>query len=297
MSNTIFYTILLVNLIVTIGVSIYWHKKEKNIIMAVYFLLLPVVGLVIYAVSLWMYKIGKKTGYDRETLVKRLDVETPHQMPSLRKELDIIPVQEAMAVSDVEEKRHLLLEQLKKDEENNYYSILAAGRDEDSESAHYVAAARMQAYRKKFMDILEERDKIYGEVEEDEEIMTYLSMLSDYIDSELLEEKEADLYKKEYCNVIEKELSRINKMLGSVECTNYLHYMFSINGTQDIEKVWSLIPMEKRSEESYFTMIKFYYRLKKKVKFYECIDELKKSKIMLSPKGIEMLRYWEARRG
>ena len=101
--------------------------------------MLPVLGEIIYFLPQLLLCIAKSGNYDRESLVKRLEVEQEHVMPELKKELNVIPISDAMAVSSNVEKRTLLLDQLKKNIFTNYKTILIAGTDSDSESVHYVA--------------------------------------------------------------------------------------------------------------------------------------------------------------
>lgn len=143
--------LILILLIINIIISLIWFilKLEKKQVawMALFFICLPGLGYLIYYVPRILEKIIYENKYDRESLVKRFDIEKSQERPYLEEELNVVPIEDAMVISNNTEKRTLLLNQLKKDMLNSYRSLLVAENDEDSESAHYVAAAKMEVYR------------------------------------------------------------------------------------------------------------------------------------------------------
>lgn len=288
--------ILIINLIITILCAVIWNKKCKGILIVIYFLFLPILGPGIYFLSGLLYQLKKETGYDRETLVKRLDIEAPRQAPMMKKELNIVSVEEAMAVGKVSEKRELMLEQLKKEDSNKYRHILVAGRDEDSETAHYVAAAKMEAYRKKFAEIIELKNQIKDSGAAVREYNQLLLKIEDYIESGLVEEKEATIYMEEYCKIMDENFGLEGDTFTTREYTNYIRYLIVLKENEKVEAFWNKQHDKDKNEESYLAMLRYYYDNLQKDKFYQCIDELKKSDIILSPGGLELFRYWESRR-
>ena len=135
--------------------------------------------------------------YDRENLVKRLEIEQERVMPAVEKELNVIPIEDAMVISSNVEKRALLLEQLKKDINANYKVILPAGSDSDSESAHYVAAARMEVYRRKQVILAAKKKEWEKERDNPDKLKAYLNEIEDALDSNRLADKEEDIYRTE----------------------------------------------------------------------------------------------------
>ena len=116
--------------------------------MAVFFVFLPGIGFLIYFLPGLLWAFLEKAGVDREAVLTHVSwIDRQPEHPDVREALDVVPVEDAMAVSGNAEKRALLLKQLRKDLKENYKILLAAEQDEDSESAHYVAAAKMEIYR------------------------------------------------------------------------------------------------------------------------------------------------------
>ena len=183
--------IILINTIISVSFAVRMISKGQKAWLALFFMVFPVMGIVIYLIPLLIFRIRGKSSYDRETLIKRLEVKKENVMPVVEKELNVIPVEDAMAVSSNVEKRALLLGQLKKDISRNYKTILVAGNDSDSESAHYVAAAKMEVYRRKQIQLATYKKEWENNTDSDEKAKCYLKELAEYIESDLLAEKEA----------------------------------------------------------------------------------------------------------
>lgn len=287
--------ILLINTIVSILFAVKMKSEGQKAWIACFFLVFPVMGFLVYLIPLLIFRIWGIGSYDRETLVKRLDVKQESIMPAVEKELNIIPVEDAMAVSSNSEKRNLLLEQLKKDISENYKTVLVAGSDSDSESAHYVAAARMEVYRRKQSQLSVIRKEWENDKDNHEKLLCYLKELADYIESELLADKEADIYKSEYCRIVE-DCQGKEGLLSEREYSHYLSYLIGLKQHGKAEQFWEQIPEASKNESAYVAMMKMYHGNGDKDMFYKCLDELSKSEIKLSSDGLKMLRYWQERR-
>ena len=288
--------ILVINLIISLLFAISCIRKGNKWVITLLFLALPVLGLAMYFFPRIIMKVCSHFAYDRDSLVKRNDIESLQSAPNVTKELDIIPVEDAMAISSKQEKRELLLDQLKKDLYENYRSILPATSDEDSEAAHYVAAAKMQVHQQMHGEILELQEKIQGQKVTVGACKKYLSKLIRYINSGLLEKKETIVYKHEYCHYFDVLVQMEKEVLEAVECTNYLSYLIDLKRFGEVETFWQECADELKEETAYRKMLEMYYTQKKKDKFYECLHELEKSDISLSADGLMMLRFWIRRR-
>lgn len=288
--------IVIINTIASIIFAVKMSSKGQKVWLALFFVMFPVMGFLIYLIPLWILRIRGIGSYDRETLVKRLEVKQEDVMPVVQKELNVIPVEDAMSVSSNAEKRTLLLEQLKKDISGNYKTVLAAGSDSDSESAHYVAAAKMEVYRRKQAQLSACKKEWENDLESNEKLLCYLKELAEYIDSELLAEKEAGIYKKEYSRIVDTLLKEDKNILTAQECSCCLVYLTDLKQYEKAEQLWEEIPDACKNERSYITMMKMYYGNGNKDMFYKYLDELSMSNIKLSSDGLKMLRYWKERR-
>lgn len=293
--NEALFLILLINLVGAIGFAIVSKNEKNKCILAVYFLFVPILGFMIYFIPRKIVEKKKNCFYDRDSFVKRLDIEKIQEIPTLQKELDVIPVEDAMAVGSNLEKRNLLLEQLKKDIYSNYKVLLAASDDADSESAHYVAAAKMEVYRYINEEVLKAKSEFEGDETNVDKIFGYLEKLSEYIESELLSEKEKNIYMAKYCEVINIVNKNPDITFLSIHNSNFISYLVELKRYDEAENFWNGLRDEERDEKSYMNMLLMYYKLKKKNEFYDCIAQIEQSSIKLSAESLQFLRYWKKR--
>lgn len=284
------------NVVISLIYVIVMLVKRKSPALSLFFLALPILGICIYAVPMWILQLSGRGRYDREMLVKRLEIEKERSAPEVEKELDVVPVEDAMEMASNTEKRALLLNQLKKDMNTGYRSILPAGKDHDSESAHYVAAARMEVYRRKQEALGECKAKWEQDLYDMEKMQDYLAELTDYIGCELLSEKEANVYKTEYCEIMELALEAQNDVFSSEEYSCYLRYLVELGQSEKAEQCWKNMRNEDKNENAYQTMLKLYYDRNDENMFYQCLEKLKKSELELSAELLKTIRYWSKRR-
>lgn len=283
-----------INLVCSLVFTVASAKKGQKVFLGAFFAVFPVMGFAVYYLPQAILKIRKNYVYDRESLVKRYDIEQAEAVPFIERELNVVPIEDAMAVSSNKEKRALLLEQLKKDIHENYKVVLPAGGDRDSETAHYVAAAKMEAYRKKHMDLTKIQNKMEREPENAEIFQEYLEKLEEYIESKLLAEKEAEIYKAEYCEKL-SQAAKLAIQLSEKEYGYYITYLVDLKRYEEVEKFWNKQKDSDKNEAAYMKMLQMYYDLGKKKKFYQCLEALEASPIELSPAGLKMIRYWRER--
>ncbi|MEG0775017.1 hypothetical protein [Clostridium sp.] len=289
--------LILILLLINLMISVLWFilklKKKQVPWIALFFICLPGLGYLIYYVPRILGKIIYDNKYDRESLVKRFDIEKSQERPYLEEALNVVPIEDAMAISNNTEKRTLLLNQLKNDMFNNYRALLAAENDEDSESAHYIAAAKMEVYRmhqQRWNEVLRRYEKDYNSIEVFHEVMEILEKL---IESEVLSLKEKKLYKKKYCEILENQMESNEEIIKTEEFKAYLTYLIEEKSYEKAEKFWNDNHKAAKCEESYMMVLKMYFDCNDKEKFYRCINKLEEDKLVrLSRDGLEKLRYW-----
>ena len=285
--------ILSVNLLGTLLVGRDRVHKRQSLAILLFFIFLPILGFLIYFIP---HKVKEWMGienYDRESLVKRFEIGKSAEHPDIERELNVVPIEDAMAISQNTEKRSLLLNQLKKDIHSNYKEIMAAKNDKDSESAHYVAAAKMEVYRvqqKKWT-------KTLNEYEENPKSPTnytvVIKALKDFINSDLMSAKEQEMYKRKYCELIKNQSSVQETLITDEDYTVYLSYLIDLKCYDEADKFWNKHKRHVENETAYMKMMEMFFDIKSEDKFNNCVKELQENAtIRLSANGLEALRYW-----
>lgn len=290
MENIVFF--LLLNAVLSVIYLILMLRKKQKCVMVLWFFALPILGFVLYYVPQWISKMMGFLDYDRESLVRRLDIQKGERLPSTEIELDVVAIEDAMAVSDNKKKRLLLLNQLKKDYLNNYKEILGAENDTDSESAHYVASAKMEIYsihQKEWIS----KQKEYEENPTEDIFEELMEMLARFINGELLSGQEKQIYKKRYILLVETKLSDEDEWWNEVILTNYLKFLFDIGESERALAFWNDNMQRLANEDIFIKILEVFYNKRDKKNFQYTLQKLKEDdSIQLSSDGLAMLRYW-----
>lgn len=285
--------LLIVNFIFTLIYAIVKIARKQQAAVAIFFLFLPILGFIIYFLPLFLGSLFGKEKYDRDSLVHRNSIARMVEHPNMEEELNVVPVEDAMAINENREKRELLLRQLKKDTDRSYKALLAAENDEDSESVHYVAAAKMEIYRRLHQEWLD-CFRIYEDDREDAgKFKNACTALKKLIESQVLSGKEKKMYQKRYCNLMEQQIKIYEDTLLNENYETWLIYLIELSRFQEAQQLWDERRDRVKSENSYMKMTEMFYQRKDKRRFHDCIEELKKDKqVSLSAQGLEQLRYW-----
>lgn len=285
------FLMLAVNLICTAIFLLTHLRRGQALWVVLFFVFLPGLGFIIYYIPQIIQKIFKMGSYDRESLVNRLHIESALKHPSMSSELNIVPVEDAMSVGKNEEKRTLLLDQLRKNMYGNYKELLAAENDNDSESAHYISAAKMEVYRSRQGEMLRLIKAYEADLHSAEAYHQMMSALKEFIESKLLSERERELYCRKYCSFVELQMEENSEILLLTEQETYLKYQVEMGQYEKVESIWKRLDIH--SEKAYLDMLRLFYDKRDKVKFDECFCSLKAdSQVQLSAEGLEKVRFW-----
>jgi len=288
---------LVINAVLTVLYIVIKRLRREGAGVAVYFVFLPGIGFFFYFLPGLLQAFLKRLGVDQEAiLIRAFDIELQPEHPDVREALNVVPVEDAMAVSSNEEKRALLLKQLTKDLTENYRLLLAAERDNDSESAHYAAVAKTEIYRLHQTRWLECRQDYAQDPDDPEKYHTICAILIEMLASGILSSREQNAYQKRLCGLVQRQIDARDSEVSSEEYAEYLSSLVALGRYEDAEGLWQTYADRMRSEATYQNMLKMFYQRGDRQKFEAVLDDLRKNKqIRLSPKGLEQLRYWTAR--
>ena len=285
------------NLALTVLYMIVRRVRREGVGMAVYLIFLPGLGFLIYFLPGLLQAFLDRMGVDREAiLIRAFEVDLQPEHPDVREALNVVPVEDAMAISGNEEKRALLLKQLKKDLTENYRVLLAAEWDEDSESAHYAAVAKTEIYRLHQTRWLECRRDYEQAPGDPEKYHTACEVLIDMLASGILSSREQSAYQKRLCDLVHRQIDAGESEVSRREYEEYLDALVELGRNADAEELWQEHADRMRGETAYHSMLKMFYRTGERQKFEELLDDLCRNRqVRLSPKGLEQLRYWRDR--
>lgn len=288
---------LIANLALTVGYFVVKRARGEGAGMALFFLFLPGLGFLIYFLTVLIQTFMEKVGVDREAvLTHAFEIERQPEHPDVREALNVVPVEDAMAVGANADKRALLLKQLKKDLQANYRILLVAEQDSDSESAHYVAAAKMEMYRLHQARWLECRRDYERDPDNAQVYHTACTVLSEMLASEVLSAREQRAYQRRLCELVQRQMATAEEEATAREYEECLACLVALGRQAEAERLWQRQGDRMRSETAYREMLKLYHDAGDRQKFEDILDDLRKNRqVRLSPDGLEQLRYWMGR--
>lgn len=288
---------LLVNVSLAALYAVIKGIHREGILMAAFFVFLPGLGFLIYYLPILFQTFLEKSGVDSEAvLTHAFEIDRQMEHPDVREELNVVSVEDAMAVSGNTEKRALLLKQLKKNLKENYRILLAAEQDEDSELSHYVAAAKMEIYRLQQARWLECRRDYEKEPGNPEKYHTVCAVLTEMLKSDVLSAREQSAYRKHLCDLVQGQINAEEREVSLGEYEECLSALVELGRYADAELFWQKYADRMQSEAAYQNMLKMFYQAGERQKFKDILDELSKNRqVRLSHKGLEQLRYWRKR--
>lgn len=265
------------------------RKRREGLGLAPFFLFVPGLGFLVYYLPGLLQRFLEQVGVDWEAvLINAMEIERQPEHPDVQQALDVVPIEDAMAVSGNTEKRALLLGQLKKDLKENYKTLLAAEQDEDSESAHYVAAAKMEIYRLQQTRWLECRREYEKDPGDPEKYHTACAVLTEMLSSGVLSPREQNAYRRCFCGLVQERLEAGENEVSLKEYEEYLSCLIALGQYADAERFWQAHAEQMRSEISYQNMLKMFYQTGERQKFEEILSDLRRNRqIRLSAKGLE----------
>ena len=301
-SGIIFCIMLILNTLIAVGYLLWYliFKKDTDnrrqyVMHTVIMLLCPVVGILYFFLAFLKYhfvKLGERDLTDVEFSKKR---HIPRVKADEERERNIVAVEEAILVSDQEKKRANMLNVLLGETEESYSAIALALDSDDSEVAHYAASflqSKMDTFREK---VRKTQQKIAESDIQEEECQEQVLELIRYMNHMLkqkvftrVEQVDFVAQMEQLCEILFQNAR--NKM--TQKC--YESIMGRMMELQDYEKaeLWGDRFREQYPDllASYTLRLKLYFETKEKDKFFEVLDQLRASPVVVDNKTLELIR-------
>lgn len=270
---------------------------RKRILISFFVMLLfPVAGIIFFSLSALLNRIVFRKDVDLSDVIF-----SKERVKSLAKgddeaERNMVPIEEALAVSDRESLRTLMLNVLKGDVSESLHSISEALYSEDSETAHYAASV----LRDELNDYRTNTDKLYEEMRKAEEMSpddvvemadALLSYMNAFLSQDVFMKMEQEFYVKKMADVAET-LHRISP--SDLQCAHFEWVTRLLTSIRDFDAaaVWCERGMQLYPHElsSYTAYLKLYFATGNREAFFATLDDLKSSDIVMDKETLELVR-------
>ncbi|MCI6998506.1 MAG: hypothetical protein MR936_17460 [Eubacterium sp.] len=301
-SGIIFIIILILNALAA-AVYLLWYlvfkkdtdNRKQYVMHTVIMLLCPVVGILYFFFAFLKYhflKLGERDLTDVEFSKKR---QTPRVKADEERERNIVAVEEAILVSDQKKKRTNMLNVLLGKTEDSYAAIALALDSDDSEVAHYAASflqSKMDTFRENVRKIRQKIDE--GDIEKEEcqvQVLELIGYMNHILKQKVFTQIEQVNYVTQMEMLCEKLFENVRDRV-SPDCYECIMGRMMELRLYDQAELWGDRFCEQYPEQlsSYTLRLKLYFETSQKDKFFEVLDELRASSVVIDNKTLELIR-------
>ena len=301
-SGIIFLIVLILNVLIAAGYLIWYliFKKDTDnrtqyVMHTVIMLLCPVVGILYFFFAFLKYhflKMGERDLSDVEFSKKR---HTARVKADENRERNIVSVGEAILVSDQEKKRANMLNVLLGETEESLSAIALALDSDDSEVAHYAASflqSKMDTFRenvRKTQQKIEESD--IAEEECQKQILKLIRYMNHILKQKVFTQVEQVDYVEQMEQLCEKLFQNARNHLQP-DCYEWMLGRIMDLGDYEKAELWGNRFCEQYPDRlsSYTLRLKLYFETGQKEKFFEVLDQLRASSVVVDNQTLELIR-------
>ena len=269
-------------------------NRRAYVIRFIVMLLCPVTGPLFFLGSHLLFLLFFRREVDLEDVVFSKERIRQHLKADEERERDIVPVEEALAVSDQKYLRGLMLKVLRGDIQESLEAITLALDSEDSETSHYAASV-LQDELNEFRTYVQ---KLYVEMQHEEEDETDCEeMLIGYMDAVLKQKVFTGVEQSQFVKMMDEAAQKLyRKNTAKMTPAYYEAVILRSLELKLFEQagVWCQRLEEAYPDQltAYSCRMKLYYTEGKRKQFFEVLDQIKKSEIVIDSETLEFIRIF-----
>lgn len=280
------------------------RKVRKNTIMSktgyalitLIMLLCPVVGPLFFLFSWFVYLFLFRGQADLDDVIFGKDKVKAERKAEEDRERNRVPLEEALAVSDQNSLRTLMMDVIQGNVDNTLASISLALNSEDTETAHYAAAVLRDALN----DFRQRSQEIYNKMQKGgPHAADYACLLIEYMNGILSQEVFSDMEQQTFVNMMEDAcdylyLSKNDRYRLVCEYMEWLAVRMLKLKAYDRVKLWAERMEEMYPDElaAYTVQLKLYFGTQDKQNFFDVMNRLKQSSVVLDRNTLDLIRVF-----
>ena len=268
-------------------------NRRAYVIRFIVMLLCPVTGPLFFLGSHLLVLLFFRREVDLEDVVFSKERIRQHLKADEERERDIVPVEEALAVSDQKYLRGLMLKVLRGDIQKSLEAITLALDSEDSETSHYAASV-LQDELNEFRTYVQ---KLYVEMQHEEDETACEEMLIGYLDAVLKQKVFTGVEQSRFVEMMDEAAQKLyRKNTAKMTPAYYEAVILRSLELKLFEQagVWCQRLEEAYPDQltAYSCRMKLYYTEGKRKQFFEVLDQIKKSEIVIDSETLEFIRIF-----
>lgn len=288
----------------TLVVMLYllWNllRRKKNrrsmLIRAGVMLLCPLVGPCFFLLAQLFYLLFFSAPVNLEDVVFSKERVRTFVHAEEDRERNLVPLEEAIEVTDTDELRNLMMNVVRGDIQKSLASISLALDSADSETAHYAASVLQDALN----DFRANVQKQYLLVKRgDRDSVRYAGELIDYMNLVLEQKVFTDMEQKYYVDLMDEVCEILyNESRENMLSSRYEAVSLRLLEAEDYERCGKWCERAEyhypNTLATYSCLLKLYFNSGQKRKFFDTIESLKNSSVVIDSETLELIRVFQA---
>ena len=266
-------------------------RKKKYALIAGIIFLTPPVGCVVLVLAHGLYQTLFERDIDREAVSFSKNRVKIYTLPEEERELNIVPVNETLAVSDIGMQRTLILNVLKDYSEQSLATMSDALSSQDSEVSHYAASALMDA----ISEFRATAQNLLYAIEKNEDDIEVKIVCFQYINNALLKNFLPEVERKSYIYALNEVLRKMfyqDKEKVKPEYYETMVYFLLQLHDFTLAHIWCELLSEyhKHTLSYYKAMLQLLYEEKNTSLFFDTVEKLKRSDVKIDGETLDLIR-------
>lgn len=275
----------------------YIRKKEGKAgvwIKAALMILCPAVGAVFIFLGYVLFKLFFSQAMDLEDVIFSKDRVETYLHADEERERNMVSMEEALAVTDKENLRTLMMNVVRGDFRNSLASISLALNSEDSETAHYAASVLQDALN----DFRANVQRKYQEIQkEDENQAACAADLIGYMNQVLEQQVFTEMEQKSMVGQMDEAAEILyRKDWERMTSSSFEAVSLRLLEVKDYEKCRKWCDRAAKQYPgvlaTYTCQLKLYFSMEDKESFFRVLEELKNSSVVIDNETLEMIRVF-----
>lgn len=294
--------VLLANFLVVLA---YWilnipfnskQDRKAYVICGVIMLLCPVVGPCFFALARVFYRAFFYEPVDLDGIIFSKERVRTFIRADEESERNMVPLEEAIEVASTDELRNLMMNIVRGDIQKSLAAIALALNSEDTETAHYAASVLQDALNDFRATVQKELHRLRSATEGN--VGVSAGMLIDYMNQVLRQRVLTDIEQKDYIKIMD-EVCEILYEYEKERMTSAQFEAIALRALEmeefDICQKWCerAVYQYPNTLSTYTCQLKLFFNSGQKERFFEVLDELKKSSIVIDSETLELIRVFQ----
>ena len=301
-AGIIFLIVVIINCLIA-AVYLLWYlvfkrdqdNRKQYIMHTVIMVLCPVIGPLFFLCSFLKYHFLRFGDRDLSDVEFSKSRHNPRLKADEERERNIVPVEEAILISDKEKKRKNMLNVLLGETDEALSSIAMALNSDDSEVAHYAASFlqnKLDLFRenvRRAMQIIQEKESREEPCTED--ILALIRYMEQLLKQKVLTQLEQTDYVGQMEGLCQKVYDMAKDQIDPICYSGICRLLIDLKA-YDRAEVWGerFAAQYPDQLQAYKLRMRLYFEMEEKDKFFETLDQLKSSNVVIDNQTLKLIR-------